>query len=225
MNKSSYEAKINYLAQQLGKPVLLTDVDFSSDISQAPDKIEELMRTCFANPKVGGINMGSWCQRYQSGSNLTSYFVDSLNNRDTFKTVAGGNVDDSGKIQFNGFQGKYHTLISCEFDTFYLEPGEGTKSVVVTYNEGVAVNHALAVLKTTEIIINGIKVPVKLSARYNRQLFLATYSLSGQQLSRSPMNLTGGRHQIAPASSCCRVFRIETADRRPLYTGNIMAVR
>ncbi len=237
MNKSSYEPKINYLAQQLGKPVVLTDVDFSSDISQAPDKIEELMRTCFANPNVKGLNMGSWCQRYLSGSNLTSYFVDSLNNetpagnrwrevRDEWKTVAGGFTDDSGKISFSGFQGQYHVLISCDFDTFYLEPGVGTKTVEVVYQQGTfAVNHAAADLKTFEIIINGISVPVKLPARYTRQLFLATYSLSGQLLSRSPVNPAGGKHQVVPASSCCRAFRIETADRLPLYTGRITAVR
>ncbi|MBN1759817.1 MAG: endo-1,4-beta-xylanase [Chitinispirillaceae bacterium] len=237
MDKSSYEPKINYLAEQLGKPVWLTDVDFSFDISQAPDKIEELMRTCFANPNVGGISMGGWCQRYLPGSDLTSYFVDSLNNetpcgqrwrevRDEWKTVTGGNTDDSGKISFTGFQGKYQVLISCYFDTFDLEPGEGTKSVEVVYDQsGESVNHALAGLKIIEISINGISAPVKLPARYNRQLFLATYSLSGQQLSRSPVNPAGGKHQVPFPSSCCRVFRIETADRLPLFTGKIMAVR
>jgi GH35 family endo-1,4-beta-xylanase len=241
MDKSSYESKINYLAEQLGKRVLLTDVDFSFDISQAPDKIEELMRTCFANPNVAGISMGGWCQRYMPGSNLTSYFVDSLNSetpagerwrglRDTaFKTVTGGNTDiDSGTFQFNGFCGLYHVLISCDFDTFYLEPGEGTQTVEVIYQHGdtnSAVKHALVGLKTAEFFINGIAVPVRLPARYTKQLFLTTYSLSGQQLSRSPVNPAGGRHQITPASSSCRVFRIEMADRQPLYTGKIKAVR
>lgn len=235
MNKSSYEPKINYLAEQLGKPVWLTDVDFSVDTNQAPDKIEELMRTCFANPNVGGLIMGSWCSRYRSPGNLTSYFVDSLNNetscgrrwrevRDEWKTTVTGSTDDSGKFSFNGFQGKYQILISCYLDTFYLEPGEGTKTVEVTYLKS-AVNHAPAGLKTTEIILNGISAPIKLPARYNRPLFLTTYSLSGQQLSRSPVNLAGGKHQIALATSCCRVFRIETADRLPIYTGKITATR
>jgi GH35 family endo-1,4-beta-xylanase len=227
MDKSSYEPKINYLAQQLGKPVLLTDVDFSSDISQAPDKIEELMRTCFADSNVDGISMGGWCQRYMPG-NLTSYFVDSLGYetplgqrwrevRDEWKTDTAGFADDSGKIKFTGFQGQYHIIMSCEYDTFYLEPGEGTKKVTVVYQQGdttdttTAVKHALAGLKTTEISINGILASVKLPAHYKRQLFLAIYSLSGQQLSRSPINPAGGKQQVTPASSCCRVFRIETA--------------
>jgi GH35 family endo-1,4-beta-xylanase len=236
MNKSIYEPKINYLAEQLGKPVWLTDVDFSFDISQAPDKIEELMRTCFANPNVGGLMMGSWCERYMARSDLTSYLVDSLNNetpsgqrwsevRDEWKTEAGGYTDESGKFSFNGFQGKYFILISCFTDTFYLEPGEGTKNVEVIYLNESSVNHTPADLKTTEIIINGIAVPVNLPARYNSQLFLTTYSLSGQQLSRSPVNPTGGRHKVTLASSCSRVFRIETSDRMPLFTGKIMAVR
>ncbi len=237
MNKSSYEAKINYLAEKLGKPVLLTDVDFSCDINQAPDKIEELMRTCFANPNVAGLSMGSWCQRYMSDSTITSYFVDSLNNEtpcgqhwdslryNEWKTEVYGYADDSAKITFTGFCGRYQTIISAELDTFYLEPGEGTKSVAIKFNEGVAVNHALAGLKTIEIFINGIATPVKLPASYNKLLFLATYSLSGQQLSRSPVNPTSVKHRVTLPSSCCRVFRIETADRLPLFTGKIMAVR
>jgi GH35 family endo-1,4-beta-xylanase len=237
MNKSSYEPKINYLAQQLGKQVWLTDVDFSFDINQAPDKIEELMRTCFANPNIGGLNIGSWCRRYMPHNDLTNYFIDSLNNetptgqrwrevRDEWKTIAVGSTDEFGKFKFNGFQGKYQILISCYADTFYLEPGEGTKTVEVTYlADKTAVENALTGLKTTEFIINGRSTHVKLPARYNRQLFLTTYSLSGQLLSRTPLNLTGGKHQITPASSCCRVLRIETADRQTLYTGKIMAVR
>jgi endo-1,4-beta-xylanase len=238
INKSSYEPKINYLAQQLGKKVLLTDVDFSSDISQAPDKIEELMRTSFANPNVDGLSMGSWYQRYMSGSNLTSYFVDSLNQetpagkrwrdvREEWKTSDGGFADASGKIKFTGYTGKYFVLLTQLLDTFYLEPGIGTDTVEVVYQHGgdVAVNRASVGLKTTEISINGISISVKLPARYNKQLFLTTYSLSGQQLLRSPVNPKGGKLQVIPASSCCRVFRIETADRLPLYTGKITAVR
>jgi hypothetical protein len=195
------------------------------------------MRTCFANPNVDGLILGGWCGRYLSDSDLTSYFVDSLNSetpagqrwrevRDEWKTVAGGFTDDSGKISFSGFQGQYHVLISCEFDTFYLEPGEGTKTVEVVYQHGgnTAINHASAGLKTTEISINGISVSVKLPARYDKQLFLTTYSLSGQHLSRSPINTACGKHRVTFTSSCCRAFRIETADRLPLYTGRITAV-
>jgi endo-1,4-beta-xylanase len=238
MTKSAYEPKINYLAQQLGKKVLLTNVDFSFDTAQAPDKIEELMRTCFADTNVDGIVMGSWNQRYMSGGNITSYFVDSLGNetpagqrwrdvRDEWKTkdiVVW--ADDSGKVSFTGFQGQYHVLISCDFDTFDLEPGEDTQSVVVVYTqEGSSVKRAVAGLKTIGLFIDGISVPVNLPARYNGQLFLTTYSLSGQQLSRSPVNLTGRRNLVTPASSSCRVFRIETADRLPLYAGKVSAVR
>lgn len=236
MNKSSYEPKINYLALQLGKPVWLTDVDFSSDINLAPDKIEELMRTCFANPNVGGLFMGSWCKPYLSDSDLTSYFVDSLKNetptgqrwsevRAEWKTDTVGFTDESGKFSFNGFQGKYQILVSCYLDTFYLEPGEGTKTIEVKYLAEPAVDRKLAGLKTTKIIINGIPALIKLPVYYNSQLFLTTYSLSGKLLSRSPLNITGGKHQIIPSSSSCRVFRIETADKLTLYTGKMMPVR
>jgi endo-1,4-beta-xylanase len=78
MDKNSWEPKINYLAQQLGKPVWLTDLDFSVDINQAPEKMEELMRTCFANPKVTGLTIKSWCGALKTHSNFSSLFIDSL---------------------------------------------------------------------------------------------------------------------------------------------------
>ena len=234
MDRSSYESNINYLAEQLGKPVWLTDVNFYSDTSLAPDKIEELMRTCFANPKVGGLCMGSWCRHFMPGS-LTNYFVDSLGHetpvgqrwrevRAEWKSGAGGYTDESGKFSFNGFLGKYQVLNSCFTDTIFLVPGEGTQSIEVSFT-GSAIRHASADLKTTEISINGITVPINLPARYHKQLFLNTYSLSGQQLSSSPVNPAGCNNLVTPASSCCRVFRIETVDRQPLFTGKMTAVR
>jgi hypothetical protein len=236
MNKSTYEPNINYLAQKLGKRVMLTDVDFSFDTAQAPDKIEEFMRTCFADTNVDGITMESWCKRYMSGNTITSYFVDSLNRetpvgrrwreiRDEWKSTGGGFTDDSATIKFTGYTGLYRVLLTQVLDTFYLEPGTGTDTVEVIYQNGTGVKHASAGLKTTEIDINGISIPVKLPARYSGQLFLTTFSLSGQRLSRSPLHPTDGTHRVSPASSCCRIFRIETADRLPLFTGKISAVR
>jgi GH35 family endo-1,4-beta-xylanase len=238
LTKSSYEAKINYLAQQLGKPVLLTDVDFSVDVNQAPDKIEELMRTCFANPNVKGVSMGSWCQRYGAKSGLTSCFVDSLNRetptgqrwrdvRNEWKTSDGGFADEKGTIKFTGYTGLYRVLLTQVLDSFYLEPGTGTDTVEVVYQHGgtTSVNRAMVSLKTTAINIKGVSVRVNLPARYNGQLFLALYSLSGQRLSRTPINPAGGAHQVPSTASCSRVFRIETADRLPLFTGKMTAVR
>ena len=97
MDKNSYEPKINYLAEQLGKPVWLTEIDFSLDINKAPDKLEELMRTCFANPNVGGIFMENWYRSSDSDSNLTSYFIDSVGN-ETLWDSAGVKSETSGKL-------------------------------------------------------------------------------------------------------------------------------
>lgn len=236
MDKSSYEPKINYLAEQLGKPLWLTEIDFSLDINQAPDKLEELMRTCFANPNVGGIFMENWYRSSDSDSNLTSYFIDSMGNetpagqrwqevRNEWKTVEGGYTDDSGKYYFNGFHGKYQILISCFVDSFYLEPGEGNQTIVVVSNAESGVNRRSGSLGTTEFVINGKTARISLPHLYNKQLFLTTYSLSGQQLSSSPISLKGGRVMLTPAYSCCRIIRIETVDRKPLYTGKVMEVR
>ncbi len=236
MVKSSYEPKINYLAEQLGKPVWLTEVDFSFDINEGADKIEELMRTCFANPNVGGIFMENWYKSSDSDSNLTSYFVDSLGNetpvgqrwrkvRNEWKTVEGGYTDDSGKYFFNGFHGKYQVLISCFVDTFYLEPGEGTQTTVIVSHAESGIDKRSGGLRTTELVINGKKVQISLPRSYNKQVFLTTYSISGQQLSRSPVSLKGGRLILNTAYSYCRIIRIETVDRKPLYTGKIVTVR
>lgn len=236
MNKSSWEPKINYLAQQLGNSVWLTDVDFSVDINQAPEKIEELMRTCFANPNVTGLTIGSWYQHYMPHSDLTNYFIDTLNNetptgkrwrevRDEWKTDTGGQTDESGKFKFNGFQGEYLIHISCYVDTFYLEPGEGIKSVKVTYRSDAAIEQKPVQQKTTHITINGKTVPIRLPVHYSGQLFLTTWSLSGQQLSHSPINSAGNKNMIYSTSSSCRIFRIETSDRQPFHTGKITPTR
>jgi GH35 family endo-1,4-beta-xylanase len=236
MNKSIYEPKINYLVQQIGKPIWLTNVDFSVDINLAPDKLEELMRACFANPKVRGLTIRRWFRNYIPHDNLTSYFVDSMNNetsvgkrwrdvRDEWKTYTTGYTDESGKFKFNGYQGTYQVIISCYLDTFYLEPGEGTKLVKVTHQGEAAADRAMASLKTIEIIINGRSVPVKLPSFYDKQVFLTTYSFSGQLLSRSTINLKNGKYKVTLPFSYTRVFRIEAADRQPLYTGKIMRVR
>jgi GH35 family endo-1,4-beta-xylanase len=236
MDKNSYESKINHIAQKLGKPVWLTDIDFTFDIDKAPDKIEELMRTCFANPNVRGLTIGSWCKRYQSGNGLTNYFIDSLKNetpagqrwrdvRDEWKTVAVGYTDETGKFKFKGFQGKYQVLLSCYTDTFYLEPGDGIKNVEVSYLSQSPVKYRVTDQKITEIFINGAAVSVRIPPGYAKQLYLTTYSLSGQQVSRSPLNNTNWKHLATPATSNCQIFRIETTGRLPLYTGKITAVR
>ncbi len=236
MDKSSYEPKINYLAEKLGKPVWLTDVDFSVGIDQAPEKIEELMRSCFSNPNIGGIFMENWYRYSDSDRNLTSYFVDSMGNetpvgqrwrevRSEWKTTEGGYSDDSGKYYFNGYHGKYQILISCYLDSFYVEPGEDTQTIVITYYAESGISRRSGSLKTTEFIINGNTARVLLHHGYNKQLFLTTYTLSGQQLSRSPVSLKGGRVMLPSSLSCCQIVRIETSERKPLYTGKIMAVR
>lgn len=235
MEKSSYEPKINFLAEQLGKPIWLTEVDFGLDIDQATEKMEELMRTCFANPNVGGIFMENWHKSSDSDRNLTSYFVDSVGNetpvgqrwreiRNEWKTVEGGYTDESGKYYFNGYRGKYQILISCYLDSFYVEPGEGTQTIVVVSHAESGVNKRSASFKATDFIINGKAARVRLPHHYNKPLFLVTYSLSGQQLSRSHISVKGGKLMLTPAYSCCRIIRIETVDREPLYTGKIMAV-
>jgi hypothetical protein len=145
--------------------------------------------------------------------------------RSEWKTTEGGYSDDSGKYYFNGYHGKYQILISCYLDSFYVEPGEDTQTIVITYYAESGISRRSGSLKTTEFIINGNTARVLLHHGYNKQLFLTTYTLSGQQLSRSPVSLKGGRVMLPSSLSCCQIVRIETSERKPLYTGKIMAVR
>ncbi|MCX7727370.1 MAG: endo-1,4-beta-xylanase [Chitinispirillaceae bacterium] len=237
IDKNSYQAKINYIAEQLGKPVLLTDVDFSCDISEAPAKLEELMRSCFANPNVRGIVMGSWHQKYRRRSDLTNYFVDSLNKEtevgkkwreivEELRTFAGGFTDSSGIIKFNGFVGQYQVHISCFLDTFSLNSGKDTQYVEVVYHhveeENVRYSPSSG-LKKIEVKVNGMLIPIKIPMPYNNSIFIATYSLSGQLLSRFSVPARNGGSYYVPTSQLgCRIFRIETNKGLPLYTGKIM---
>ncbi len=122
LEKSSYLSKINKIADQLNKPVWLTEVDFSIT-SNVGAKMEELMRTCFSNPKVGGLIIWAWCKRRAWREGLTSFLVDSLLNetevgrvwrqtREEWKTKKTNvTTDANGKYQFEGFQGKYQVTI------------------------------------------------------------------------------------------------------------------
>lgn len=241
MDKNSYQAKINYISEQLGKQVLLTDVDFSCDINEAPDKLEELMRSCFANPNVRGIIMGSWHQNYMRTNGLTNYFVDSFNDEtdvgerwseiiEEFTSVPGGFTDDSGFISFNGYVGQYQVWISCFLDTFSVNTGEDTQYVKVVYHhveeEGV-VNNPVSGGKKIEIRVNGIVVPLRIPANYNKQLFGTFYSLAGKRVARFSLTSSEGKNYriVRNGSSSTLILRVETEHGAPIYSRKIVGVR
>lgn len=234
MDKNAYEGMINYLSQQLNKPVWLTEVDFTLTISQAPDKVEELMRTCFANPNVEGLIMWVWLKRIMWRENISSYFADSLGNetesgrrwrsvREEWKTNKSGTTNESGKFGFNGYQGKYQVTINDEIDTFYLEPGSETKAVEMDITATAAHASRLTGLKSVSLRLNGNVIRLTVRADLKR-LFLTTFSLSGEKLSGRPLSIGRGDDGISVSTaSGCHMYRIGTG-RQTLHTGKIMRI-
>jgi endo-1,4-beta-xylanase len=237
MEKSSYEQKINKLAQQLGKKVWLTEVDFTISSNQ-PAKVEELMRTCFANQNVEGLIFWVWCKRRMWRDNLTCCFVDSLLQetdvgrtwrtvRDEWKTKKNGTTNAGGVFSFNGYQGRYVAAVtisgSTYIDTFYLEPGTGAKAVTLPVNltsvdRGAQPNAGAAIVR-----LNGRPVLLPLGADA-RPLWLSTYSPAGRLVSQRQLTIKNGCAFVPGASSGCRIVRIGDG-RRTLYTGREVGVR
>jgi endo-1,4-beta-xylanase len=238
MEKSSYEQKINKLAQQLGKPIWLTEVDFSLTSNQAA-KLEELMRSCFANKNVEGIIIWVWCKRKMWRGDITCYFVDSLlqetatgkkwrDVREEWKTKASGTTSASGVYAFNGYQGKYAVTIknggSTYVDTFYLEPGTGAKAVTVPRKATpVARDAAFQGIRSDVVRVGGRQVYLTVP-REGGRLFLSTYSTSGRLLSRVPFLMKNGCAEAAQIPAGCRVFQIHTAGT-VCYTGTGFQLR
>ncbi|MCX7727779.1 MAG: endo-1,4-beta-xylanase, partial [Chitinispirillaceae bacterium] len=190
VERSSYEQKINKLASQLNKPIWLTEVDFTiGDTANVgtlqADKMEELMRTCFANKNVEGLIIWVWCKRRMWRNDITSYLVDSLLNeteagkrwkkvRSEWKTNLTAKTDAQGKIKFNGFQGEYvikYTINNIEYvDTFYLEPGSSTKEIAIVPQ---GVNYFPSYLSNYKIFrlqlknqVKNIAIPVSNESKY-----------------------------------------------------------
>ncbi|MBN1577692.1 MAG: endo-1,4-beta-xylanase [Chitinispirillaceae bacterium] len=236
LEKSGYEPKINKLAQQLGKRIWLTEVDFTITSNRAA-KVEELMRTCFANRNVEGLIFWVWCKRRMWRENLSSYFVDSLLQetdvgkkwrevREEWKTKVTKAPDASGKLSFNGYQGKYTVSLKegddMYIDTFYLEPGSGTKTVEVNLEKYVPPLH---VESTGEKAYSGSHIisvngrPVILAMPIDGgQLYLSTFSVSGRLLLKVPFTISNSAGTFVNVPAGCHVFRIHTADW-VCYTG------
>ena len=238
MDRNQYEQKINYLAQSVGKPVWITEFDFSLSVSQAPDKIEEIMRSCFANPNVEGLIMWVWCKKYMWRDNLTSYFIDSVGNefpsgeryrqvRQEWKTNTDGTTDAGGTFSFNGFQGKYEVTVGDFVDTVYLEPGNGTKQIeIVLPTVGICDpkrSCRLTGLKRTMLTFNGTTVPIRLPKTV-KTVYLSSFAINGKLLQRVPISLNKDIDLTQRLAAGCYLFKLEHRDQ-VIYTGKGVAFR
>ncbi|MBN1306919.1 MAG: endo-1,4-beta-xylanase [Chitinispirillaceae bacterium] len=237
LEKSDYLSKIDNLANQLNKPIWLTEVDFTITSNQAA-KVEELMRTCFAHKKIEGLIFWVWCKRRMWRENCTSYLVDSTLQesavgkkwrevREEWKTKANGVTNASGNYSFKGYQGKYIATINnggtTIIDTFYLEPGSGAKAIDLPKG-GAAITRGGSQ--------HGDRVPVRVNGRTiyllppieGRQLYLSTFSICGKLFSKTPLFVNNGTCVVSDIPSGCHVLHIGTVERT-FYTAMEVQLR
>jgi GH35 family endo-1,4-beta-xylanase len=227
--RSDLETKINKLATQLGKKVWLTEVDWLYPIAQSPAKMEELMRTCFANKNVDGIVVWVWCQRKMWRDKITSYFVDSLmvesaagkkwrDVRAEWKTDTSGSAGADGVFSFTGYQGKYRVIVNNNDTQYvYLYPKDSTAIIKVSTNP----NRPALIQNVTNagsIRIQGQIVHLPNLIKADQALYLSTYSISGKLLSEISLTMKNGLVTIAKMPSGCNVYRIHSKDQT-YYSG------
>lgn len=232
ISKDNINSKVSTLVQGLNKHVWFTEVDWAISVSQSPDKMEELMRTCFSNPNIDGITLWVWCKR-KMWRELTSYLVDSLltetatgakwrSVRNEFRTEENLTADASGKINFTGYQGKYRLLINNKDTGYvYLYPNDSTQIISLP----TSVKHFMQpTMRSVSVNLNGTILNLSVAPTENRALFLSAYSISGKLISKVPLTMHKNTASITKLPAGCHVFRICSADKT-YYTGMGVDVR
>lgn len=227
-SRSDVDQRINTLSTGLNnKKVWLTEVDWAISVNQSPAKMEELMRTCFANQNCGGLILWVWVKR-NMWRDLTSYLVDSLMTeaptgakwksvRAEWKTDTSGTADASGNFSFTGYQGEYQIISGTDTMRAYLYPKD---SLVIIDSGKTAIKGSLAQSKlhSATIRINGNNVKVSIGANESQSLYLSTYSISGKLISRIPLNFRNGTASVEKLPSGCHVYRV-CSDNKTYYSG------
>lgn len=210
VERSDYMVKIDIIAKALPDQILwLTEVDFDlqSSYEERADKMEELVRSAFAYPRVGGFVMWAWWEGNAWREGISSFLVDSSFNeteigkrwrnlRNSWRTDTSGVLNSDGEFTFRGFHGKYEVSVqladSLYCDTIYLEPGEGKKSVTagLTFGTGTrknGKNHTIG----EQYLFNGKTVTIPGSCNI-RELFLHAYTLSGRFIGKQAVSIKNG---------------------------------
>ena len=243
VDKNNIQEKLDVIYEYLKRPMWLTEVDFSVDTLERADRMEELMRTCFAHPHVGGIILWIWWEGRRWRPQLTSFLVDSSFTenelgarwreiREKWRTCTTGTTDASGLASFRGFHGEYviKTMAGEKvyLDTIYLEPGEGAKAVSVNLHEEGTPRAEVAYPNSSDKMIpimkSGNIILCRFAGASRNPVVFSTYSLSGRLLTRVQVPVRNGIVKLPDAPAGCQVFRIETAGKI-LYTGMNVCVR
>ncbi len=234
MERNSYLERIDTIVNSLpGKEFWLTEVDFNIDTSIRADKMEELMRTCFAHPAIGGLILWVWWEGNRWGGH-SSFLVDSnltenelgarwKSVRDEWRTNTEGTTNAEGVYAFRGFHGKYEASVEIDgtvyTDTFYLEPGKGAKTVELDIGTDIGTIRNKNILTDNMIFnINGKSIEAKLSATSRRPIRLSVYDLTGRLVYSMPVIIENSRAAVRyNVPGGCHILRLE-AGRDILYT-------
>lgn len=235
-SRSSIDSKAQALSSGLGgKKIWCTEVDWSFDVSLSPAKMEEIMRTCFANRNIEGLMLWTWVKR-RMWLPMTSVLVDSLlvetptgkkyrEIRAEWKTDTTGKADADGVFTFTGYQGRYQIISGSDTQCVYLYPGDST-AVLHDKNECRCSETAIKKRETTRqpgepfcIRFRKNTLDCRGSALQGRTILLDVFSLSGKRIGESALTVKNGAIATIPElPEGCNVYRLRGMSGL-LYTG------
>jgi GH35 family endo-1,4-beta-xylanase len=240
--KATIDSKVKTLVDGLGgKKLCFTEVDWQFDSTQSPAKMEEILRTCFANKNIEGMILWVWTKR-RMWRPMTSVIVDSLlvetpagkkyrEVRAEWKTDTTGTADANGLFSFTGYQGRYQIISGSDTQCVYLYPGDST-AVLSDQKKcncpDVAELPVMGIGRNPQpahgITLRGKTLLGDLAALCGQKLSLVTYSLSGKQLSEIAITPTTSAAIVPAVPAGCHVYRVCSAGRT-LFTGVNLNIR
>lgn len=243
--QEKYASNLDKVTAAIPKPIWLTEVDWSV-FEEVPDRMEEMMRSAFAHPNVGGLMLWSWWEARLWRSDMTSTLADGIcfpteaglrwmEMREKWKTKKVLTTNATGQIDFRGFQGEYVAVHRIGAKTyagrFYIEPGTAAKSITLALKDTLVTDSIVTAgieakaLKASvaQMRINGQQIHCNFKTKAGDQLYLYTYSMAGRLLSKLPVtdlqNITTNKTVAG-----CSVIGLGTRTQI-LYTGKLMHLR
>jgi len=228
IDRLGYTQHLNEVAENIDLPIWLTEVDFQDSLGTRADVMEEIMRTAFAHPQVEGLVLWIWWEGRRWREALNSVVVDSQfvetdmgeryrTLREKWTTDTTVMSDENGLVSLKGYHGKY--LVSFPAypdvapDTMDLEPGAD----VFTKDLQTSVNYRKPAFSSNEIKFKGRSINLALPTDITSPVYIATYSLSGKLLVKTPLFINNGTGYVPQkVPSGCFIYRIETATEQLL---------
>lgn len=229
-NQIDYDQRMNIVANTTPDlEMWFTEVDFSDTLGRRADIMEEIMRTAFAFPRVGGIVMWVWWNGRRWRETINSVLVDSQfvetdlgerfrTMREKWRTDTTVLSDENGLVSMRGFHGTYQVFLEAfpdsPPDTIIIDPGTGPAS----FNMATSINYRAPTFSTAKINFRGRVIDLPFSISLESQLFVSTYSLSGRLLDKKPIIMKNGTgHILGSIPNGCYIYRLGTSSQN-LFT-------